>query len=103
MTALLVMVVWIAALAAAFPYVAAVRHPGSKPVEAYLLFVVVFSAVCLPAFGLAVFAIDVFSSGAMEGLAPAITSGVFAFSAALLAATIVIRQPPPNGAPDLDG
>lgn len=104
MTALMVVLVWAAALLAAAPYVAAVRHPGLKPIEAYLLFVVVFSAICLPAFGLAVLAIGVFSDGTLEGFAPAITSGAFAFSAALLAATILIRQPPrQSGEPHWDG
>jgi hypothetical protein len=46
------LIVWAVALVVAWPYVARIRHPASKPVAAYLIFVIVLSAAALVVFAL---------------------------------------------------
>jgi hypothetical protein len=82
-------------LALAVPYVARIRHPASKPLAAYAIFVVVFSAAAVLLF-LALWQI----AGAL-GLAPMLESApgavlflALVFVPAFMAASWQARKPP---------
>lgn len=90
-----VLVLWGLLLALAVPYVARIRHPASKPLAAYAIFVVVFSVASVLLF-LALWQI----AGAL-GIAPMFESApgavlflALVFVPAFMAASWQARKPP---------
>lgn len=84
----------IAALCAAVGHVRRNRHPGSKPIEAYLIFLVSFAIVGSVFFGLAVWSISSASLPWISDVLAAFIVFAASFGPALIASTWIIRRPP---------
>jgi hypothetical protein len=91
---------WLAALIAFHPWVQRTRHPASKPLGAYLTFVVVFTVMSYGIFAAIVALQDNFWPGLLQaGILPAMIVIVVCFLPSFVAASVLIARRPSKAPP----
>lgn len=95
---MIALAIWGVFLIAAVLYTQRERHPSSKPLAAYLIFVTVFSVAAFVIFGAVVFLLQALGYGAVLGNpVVAVIFLILVFAPAFLLGRWQLRKPPRQG------